>query len=201
MDLEGFFVWQQMIERSVQSVVIDRRFCDSEQIRQRRFRKPLLGDVKLARWLQQAGDDQDQRRDIPWHMFASFRNHLVQKRVEMQRAKEMQRQPRTTELPQVLDSHATGIDLHPAWFSGSNSIIKFKPHLPPEWLHSLSCRDWFDRLPRDVSCLLNTQSSGFVKLPQPSDYSLPRGQWQCDAIPPAPSQRDAFHFSFCSIGA
>jgi hypothetical protein len=56
----------------------------------------------------------------------------------------------------------------------SNIIIKFKPHLPPEWLHSFRCTDWFDRLPSDISCLLNTQSSGFVKLPQPGDYSLPR---------------------------
>jgi hypothetical protein len=92
---------------------------------------------------------------IPWYMFASFRNHLVQKRDEMQRPNEMQRQPRTAELLQVFDSHAARIDFDPSRFRGGSVVVKFKPPLPPERMHLISRRNWFDRLPSDISSLLN----------------------------------------------
>ena len=67
-------------------------------------------------------------------MLAAFRNHPLQKGIELQRLNQMQGQPWTAKLPQVFHTDAARINLDPAWFSNSNVIIEFKSFLRVEWL-------------------------------------------------------------------
>jgi hypothetical protein len=117
--------------------------------------------------------NQDERTDIPRRMLSPFRDRPGQKCVELQRPNQMQRQPWTTKLPQVFDANATRVDFDPARFNGRLFILELKTHLPPERLHLFRFRDWLDRLPGHISCLLNTQSSSLVKFSQPSHHALP----------------------------
>ena len=108
-------------------------------------------------------------------MLASFRNFFVQKRIKLQRPNKMQCQPRSSKLPQVLNSHATRIDFHPARFRGSN-IIKFKSHLPPQPAALVQrwrmVRSTFVRLLQPAEHHIKPAS--FIKFAQPSHDSLPR---------------------------
>ena len=122
-------------------------------------------------------------------MSASFRNLFVQKRVELQRPYEMRRQPRSTRLPQVVDSHATDIDFDPARFSGSHIIIEFKPLLPPKRLKSFCFRGWRDRHQPPASHPADQLHQVCPATPPLAAAA----RWPCDAIPPAPSKLCVIH--------
>jgi hypothetical protein len=86
----------------------------------------------------------------------------------------MQRQPRSTKLPQVFDANTTGVDFDPTRLNGLLVIIEFKSLLPSERLHLFRLRGRLDRSPSRINGLLDTQSSGFVKLAEPRNDALPR---------------------------
>ena len=86
----------------------------------------------------------------------------------------MQRQPRSTKLPQVFDANTTGVDFDPASLNGRLIIIEFKSQLPSKRLHWFRLRGRLDRFPGRINRLLDTQSSGFIKLAQPRNNALPR---------------------------
>ena len=53
-------------------------------------------------------------------------------------------------------------------------IIEFESQLLSERLPVFRLACWLDCRPSCIGCVLNTQPSGFVELPQPGDDSLPR---------------------------
>jgi len=76
MRLERLLVWQQLVERAIEAVIVHPLLRHSQQIRQRRAPVPVLGNVQPARWLAQSRDHQDRCHARPWHTLASF-GHLL----------------------------------------------------------------------------------------------------------------------------
>ena len=113
----------------------------------------LFGDKQFAGGFGQTRDDQNQRAHIPRHVLSSFRDYLVEKRVELQRTDQMQCQPWTTRLSQVLHANPARVDFDPSRLR-RGIIIKFKSQLPPERLQSFRLSSWLDRLARLIGGLL-----------------------------------------------
>ena len=70
MDFEYLFVRQQLVETSIQTIVLDLISAHTEQIRQRCFRISRLGDIELTGRLKQSREDE--RCHIPRDRFKTF---------------------------------------------------------------------------------------------------------------------------------
>ena len=73
-------------------------------------------------------------------MLAAFRDHLLQKGIELQRLNQMQCQPWTAKLPQVFHANAACVYFDPARFSNRNVVIEFESLLRVEWLRVVLSR-------------------------------------------------------------
>ena len=71
----------------------------------------VFGDMEFARRLAEPRDDQDQRRQRPGNMLLSRRQRPLQELVQSESLDEFQGQPRTAELPAVLDPYSRAVDL------------------------------------------------------------------------------------------
>jgi hypothetical protein len=116
----------------------------------------VFGDVQFARRLAEPRDDQDQRRQRPGNMLLSRRQRAFQKRVQSELLDEFQRQPRTAELPAVLDPDARAIDLDEARFG---SGLREQVALP--------------RGRMGIGSLLHAQPAGLVHQAQVGHRTLP----------------------------
>ena len=116
-------------------------------------------------------DNKDQGPDAAEAIW--FGDHLFEEAVELQHLNQMQRQPLSTKLPQVFDVNTTGVDFDPARLNSRLIIIEFKSQLPSERLHLFRLIGRLDRFTSRINGLLDTQSSGFVKLTQPRYDALP----------------------------
>jgi len=105
-------VRQQLVEAAIQAVVVHLVDRHAQQVAKRAVPVKVLGDVKLTGRLAQAADHQDQRRQRPGNVLLPRRQCTLQKLVQPQLLDQFQRQPRSAELPTVLDPHARAIDFH-----------------------------------------------------------------------------------------
>ena len=104
-------VRQQLVQPAVQAIVVHLVRRHAQQIGQRALAVKVFGDMQLARRLAEPRDDQDQRRQRPGNMFLSRRHRAPQELVQSESLDEFQGQPRTAELPAVLDPHSRAVDL------------------------------------------------------------------------------------------
>ena len=115
---------------------------------------------------------------MPWDGFSSVFHHILQKRVELQRANQMQGHPWSTKLSQILNANSSGIDFDLTWLQ-CRLIIEFKLELLIERLrpaHFCAVDRVFPALclVKRFSSLLHSQLTDIVQLPEPRNDSLPR---------------------------
>ena len=113
MDLQLCLVWQQLVERSIQPVVIDSIRRHTQQLGHCRLRIPLLRDVQFARRIAQPSHHQNQRATPPCDMLLSRRHDPLKELIQLQLANHFQSQPRSAKLPAVLNSNSRRIDFDP----------------------------------------------------------------------------------------
>ena len=142
----------------------------TEQIGQRRFRIPLFGDVKFTGRFEQSRNDKDERTDIPRNLFTSFRDCLLQKRVELQHVNQMQREPRSSKLPRVFDTDTGDVDFFPSRLRGV--LIVSEKYLLTVLITCGFVLQTCGGV-RAVDGLLDAKPPGFVELPKPRHNPLP----------------------------
>jgi hypothetical protein len=148
---------QQLVQPAVQAVVVHLVDRHAQQVGQCAVPVKVFGDVQLARWLAQAGDDQNQRRQRPGNVLLPRRHHTLQKLMQFQLLDQFQRQPRSAELTAILDPQTRAVDLDEL-----RLCLRFRKQTP------------LARPPARFNGFLHAQPARFVDLSQVGDGPLPR---------------------------
>jgi hypothetical protein len=111
--LQGPFVRQELVQRTVQSFVIDFFIRNAQQLGQGRALVIVFGDMQFARGIAESTDDENQCDLGPGNVFFSSRDGAFEKLVELQFADQLEREPRSAELELVFDTNIRRVDLNP----------------------------------------------------------------------------------------
>jgi hypothetical protein len=111
--LDRLFVGQQLIQRTVQPVLVHLVRGHAEQLRQRAGFVEVLGQVQLAGGLAQPSEHQHQRHHRPGNLFAPGGDRSFQKLHQAQSPAQFQAQPRSPELAGALHRDPLQIHFHP----------------------------------------------------------------------------------------
>src|SRR5208282_1989546 len=146
--LERFLLWQQRVQRSVQTIIIDFLVRYTEQVRQRAGLVEVLGQVQFAGRFTQPAENQNHGHCRPRNFLASIRQSLFQEAIQFQPAQQRSSQPRATEFPAAFHAHALNIDFHPSWFRGAEQARLITRALLGAALHSQTAPLVHDSQPR-----------------------------------------------------
>ncbi len=110
--LHGILVRQDLVQRPVQSLLVDLVHRHPEQVVQRRLAVPVLRDMQLARRLREPGQHQDRRHRRPRHLLPTGLDQLLEQHVKPQRPPQQPSQPDIAKLPRTLEPYPPQLDRH-----------------------------------------------------------------------------------------
>src|ERR1700756_2956217 len=106
MCFEGGLVRKQMIKGAVQTVLVDLRVAELQQIAERRPTVPIRGNVQLARRLAEPGRHQNSRHLRPGDTFQAHWQQLPAQLLKASSAPECERQVHIAKLTRAFDANA-----------------------------------------------------------------------------------------------
>ncbi len=105
------FVRQELIEASVQTLVVHILEPHTEDVLERRPPAPVLGDMEFARRLAEARQHENRRDLRPRHLLLALRQGRLAELVESQRLPQLVGEPNIAENSTALDTHLVALDL------------------------------------------------------------------------------------------
>jgi len=156
---QGFLVGKQLIQRAIQTLVVDLLRRHAQQFVHRRAAIIMFGDEEFARRIAQPANHQHLGHQRPRHVLFALGNRAFQEVVQLKLAEDLPSEPRSTEGPLVLDPHGRRVHLDPL----RRGRVAF-PKL--ELL--------FGRLRVPLGGTLNAKSARFIELSEVRHGPLPR---------------------------